>query len=113
MIYLILSILITPIILFIFIKDEITILKIISITSFISSIILTIISYLLKTLIKNKISFLNTTKITTYIINNFYEKTIIFLTVSILTFILYKILKKFKTTSSKKRFALVKPKNPL
>lgn len=109
MIYLIISILITPIILFIFIKDEITILKIISITSFISSIILTIISHLLKILIKNKISFLNTTKITTYIINNFYEKIIILLTVSILTFILYKLLQKLKKTSNHK-YVLVKPK---
>lgn len=91
MIYLIVLLLLTPLIIYIFIKDEILILKIISITSLISSILLLIINYIIKLIISSKINFINTSKIITSIQNKFFLPIIILLFTSILSYILSKI----------------------
>ena len=83
---------ISLILLFMLIKDKIKLLKVISITTSVSGILLIIISYMIKILINSKIRFVNMSIISSYIFNNFLIKRMIMIIISILLLILKEII---------------------
>ena len=88
------------VLLFIIIKDKISILKIISIITMSSGILITILGYILKVLIKTSIYYINLSKATSIIVNNFLIISLIFIISGIISYIMYKILKPKNTTKS-------------
>ena len=95
-----LLIIILLVLLFIIIKDKISILKIISIITMSSGILITILGYILKVLIKTSIYYINLSKATSIIVNNFLIISLIFIISGIISYIMYKILKQKNTTKS-------------
>lgn len=95
-----LLIIILLVLLFIIIKDKISILKIISIITISSGILITILGYILKVLIKTSIYYINLSKATSIIVNNFLIISLIFIISGVISYIMYKILKQKNTTKS-------------
>ena len=95
-----LLIIILLVLLFIIIKDKISILKIISIITMSSGILITILGYTLKILIKTSIYYINLSKATSIIVNNFLIISLIFIISGIISYIMYKILKPKNNTKS-------------
>ena len=95
-----LLIIILLVLLFIIIKDKISILKIISIITISSGILITILGYTLKVLIKTSIYYINLSKATSIIVNNFLIISLIFIISGVISYIMYKILKQKNTTKS-------------
>lgn len=80
------------VLLFMLIKDKVKLLKIISITTSISGILLIIIGYMIKILIHSKIKFINISIISSLIFNNFLVKGLLMILIGLLTVILYKVI---------------------
>lgn len=87
-----LLILLLLILLFLLVKDKISILKIIGITLISSGILITILAITLKILIKTTIYYINLSKATNIILNNFVIISIVFILSGLFSYTMYKIL---------------------
>lgn len=76
-------------ILFMLIKNKITILKLMSLIIFSSGVFLTVIGFIVKIVIRTNIKFFNTTTITSIVFNKFFYNSLIFVVIGIILYILY------------------------
>lgn len=103
MIILYLLILLLNTIIIFLIKNKLIALKIISIIFFFSGALIILTGYISGIIIRTKIDIINTNKITNILFNNFLTNSLIFISLSIVLYITYKILKhkNNKITTSK------------
>ena len=87
-----LLILLSLILLFLLVKDKISILKIIGITLISSGILITLLAITLKILIKITIYYINLSQVTNIILNNFITISIIFILSGLFSYTMYKLL---------------------
>ncbi len=87
-----LLILLSLILLFLLVKDKISILKIIGITLISSGILITLLAITLKILIKTTIYYINLSQVTNIILNNFITISIIFILSGLFSYTMYKLL---------------------
>lgn len=87
-----LLILLSLILLFLLVKDKISILKIIGITLISSGILITLLAITLKILIKTTIYYINLSQVTNIILNNFIIISIIFILSGLFSYTMYKLL---------------------
>ncbi len=87
-----LLILLSLILLFLLVKDKISILKIIGITLISSGILITLLAITLKILIKTTIYYINLSQVTNIILNNFITISIIFILLGLFSYTMYKLL---------------------
>lgn len=88
-----LLIILLMVLLFILVKDKISILKIIGITLISSGVLTTLLAVAIKVLIKTTIYYINLSKVTSIILSNFLIISIIFILSGLFSYIMYKILR--------------------
>lgn len=88
-----LLIILLMILLFLIVKDKILILKIIGIVLISSGVLMTVLALAIKLFIKNTIYYINLSKVTGIILNNFYIISFIFILLGVFSYIMYKWLK--------------------
>lgn len=81
------------VLLFILVKDKISILKIIGITLISSGVLITLLAVAIKVLIKTTIYYINLSKATSIILSNFLIISTIFILSGLFSYIMYKILR--------------------
>lgn len=81
------------VLLFILVKDKISILKIIGITLISSGVLITLLAVAIKVLIKTTIYCINLSKVTSIILSNFLIISTIFILSGLFSYIMYKILR--------------------
>lgn len=87
-----LLIILLTIILFVLVKDKLSILKIVGIILMSSGILITLLAITIKILIKTTIYYINLNKVSNIILNNFLIISIIFILSGLFSYIMYKIL---------------------
>ena len=98
MFFLFFAILICVIILFTLIKNKLLALKIASIVSLSSGILVLFVGYLSKIIIEANVNVINTNKIVNLILNKFLISSAIFLIISIIIYLIYVLLKRKKAS---------------
>lgn len=88
-----LLIILLMVLLFILVKDKISILKIIGITLISSGVLITLLAVAIKVLIKTTIYYINLSKVTSIILSNFLIISTIFILSGLFSYIMYKILR--------------------
>lgn len=88
-----LLIILLMVLLFILVKDKISILKIIGITLISSGVLITLLAVAIKVLIKTTIYYINLSKVTSIILSNFLIIGTIFILSGLFSYIMYKILR--------------------
>ena len=88
-----LLIILLMVLLFILVKDKISILKIIGITLISSGVLITLLAVAIKVLIKTTIYYINLSKATSIILSNFLIISTIFILSGLFSYIMYKILR--------------------
>ncbi len=88
-----LLIILLMVLLFILVKDKISILKIIGITLISSGVLITLLAVAIKALIKTTIYYINLSKVTSIILSNFLIISTIFILSGLFSYIMYKILR--------------------
>jgi len=98
MIYLIISIIIITVIIYFLLKDIYKLLRLTSVLSILSGYLTIIIGYITISIIKNKVSFINISKITSPIFNKCVEKGLILIligAIELITYILLNVYRKY------------------
>lgn len=88
-----LLIILLMVLLFIIVKDKISILKIIGIVLIYSGILIMLLAVAIKVLIKTTIYYINLSKVTSIILSDFLIISITFILSGLFSYIMYKILK--------------------
>lgn len=88
-----LLILLFLILLFVLVEDKILILKIISIILISSGVLILVFGITIKVLIKITIYYINLSKVTNYILNNFLIISIILILLGVFSYVMYVIMK--------------------
>ena len=98
MIYLIIGIIIITIIIYFLLKDIYKLLRLTSIITILSGYLTIIIGYIVTNIIKNKVSFINISKITKPIFNECVDKGLILIligTIELITYVLLNVYRKY------------------
>ena len=88
-----LLIILLMVLLFILVKDKISILKIIGITLISSGVLTTLLAVTIKVLIKTTIYYINLSKVTSIVLSNFFIISTIFILSGLFSYMMYKILR--------------------
>ena len=92
MLYLYSLIIIIPIFIFVLQKNKINILKILSLSSFISGLLIIILGYITKIFIIKKVSYINLSHISSRIFNKFLTQGLFMITISLICLIIYELI---------------------